>query len=134
MTETAFEEAAATSLKPHAITWFEIPATDLDRATTFYETVLDSKLKREFYGEPMSIFPVQPNGLAGTLVARADLKPGPRGVLLYLDCTGILDEAAERVVAAGGRVLEPVAEIPGGFGRSAKIQDSEGNHISLHSR
>jgi predicted enzyme related to lactoylglutathione lyase len=54
--------------------------------------------------------------------------------MLYLDCTGILDEAAERVVAAGGRLLQPVAEIGGGFGRSAKIQDTEGNHISLHSR
>ena len=28
----------------NAISWFEIPTTDLDRATTFYETIFDIKL------------------------------------------------------------------------------------------
>ena len=28
----------------HAISWFEIPTTDLDRAQKFYETIFDIKM------------------------------------------------------------------------------------------
>jgi predicted enzyme related to lactoylglutathione lyase len=40
----------------NAITWFEIPTTDFERATKFYETVLDTEL-RVFPGpEPCNMF------------------------------------------------------------------------------
>ena len=29
----------------NAVTWFEIPTTDFERATNFYESVLDVKLR-----------------------------------------------------------------------------------------
>ncbi len=131
MTATAI---AAPAPQANAITWFEIPVLDLNRATAFYETVLATKLTRAVYGEPMSIFPVQPNGLTGTLVSRPDLRPGVRGPMLYLDCTGRLDEAAALVEIAGGLLIEPITVIEGGFGRFATIRDTEGNRISLHSR
>ena len=42
----------------NALTWFEIPTQDLDRAVRFYETVLGVHLKREvFGGVPHAIFP-----------------------------------------------------------------------------
>lgn len=54
---------------PHdAVTWFEIPTADLDRATHFYEHLLDTKLHRAVFGDPMAVFPCDPEGVGGALV------------------------------------------------------------------
>ena len=82
----------------------------------------------------MAIFPAADKGITGALVLREKMQPAAAGVMLYLDCTGILDQATARVASAGGKVLVPVSEIGGGFGRFSTILDTEGNHISLHSR
>ena len=37
---------APTTLRQHAINWFEIPCEDFDRATSFYETILDAPMQR----------------------------------------------------------------------------------------
>ena len=34
----------------NAITWFEIPSTELNKAQAFYEAVLECKLRREPMG------------------------------------------------------------------------------------
>ncbi|WP_263382892.1 VOC family protein [Granulicella arctica] len=116
-----------------AIHWFEIQCADLDRATTFYETLLGTKLKRETFGDPMAIFPYDSGGTGGTLVKRSMQRPGPMGTMIYLNCNGQLDEAIARVPAAGGLILQPKTEIVGGFGYFACMRDSEGNHVGLHS-
>ena len=54
----------------NAVTWFEIPTADFDRATNFYETVLDAKLLPYPGGEPCSIFPHQEGGVSGCIVQR----------------------------------------------------------------
>jgi predicted enzyme related to lactoylglutathione lyase len=59
------------TLRQNAINWFEIPCEDLDRATTFYEKVLGTKMDRETSGESMAIFASQPKGTGGTLVKRS---------------------------------------------------------------
>ena len=42
------------------VNWFDIPATDLDRAARFYETVLAISLMREnMLGARMAIFPAK---------------------------------------------------------------------------
>lgn len=46
----------------NVITWFEIPVSDLDRAKSFYETILDLKMVRKGDGEDEGIFfPADPN-------------------------------------------------------------------------
>lgn len=126
MTDTA-------KVKKDSITWFEIPTTDLDRATTFYEAVLGTKLRREVFGYPLAMFPASREGVTGALVFAPERKPGPAGTMVYLNCEGELEAAAGRVKAAGGEVLVAVTAVPGGFGRYAMIRDSEGNHVNLHS-
>ena len=116
-----------------AIHWFEIHCADLDRATTFYETLLDQKLLRQTYGDPMAIFPFANGGTGGTLVKRAMQKPGPMGTLVYLNCNGKLDEVIARVSVAGGLILKSKTEIEGGVGSYACFRDSEGNHVGLYS-
>lgn len=122
-----------TTVRQHAINWFEIPCADLDRATAFYETLLGAKMRRPSPTEPMVIFPTDETGTGGTLVKRAFQKPGATGPMVYLNCDGDLDAVLARVSQAGGLVLMPKTEVPGGYGHFACLRDTEGNHIGLHS-
>ena len=118
----------------HAIHWFEIFVTDIDRAARFYETVLDVQLKRENEdGRPMAIFAsAVTNGVGGALVHQKGREPTANGALVYLDADGKLEQAIERVAKAGGHVVMPKTDIgPPGF--IALVKDTEGNVVGLHS-
>jgi len=118
---------------PNAIHWFEIPATDLDRAANFYEAVLATKLRRAEFGYAMAIFQYAQPGIGGAIIQSPKLKPSAEGTLVYLNCPA-LDEAVARIEPAGGKVLLPKTEIAGGFGFEAILQDTEGNRVALHTR
>jgi predicted enzyme related to lactoylglutathione lyase len=130
-------ETQAVAAPQTSIHWFEIPCEDLDRATAFYETVLDAKLRKVTLGTPMALFPSGNGGTGGTLVQRSvegvRQRAGAAGTMVYLNCNGRLDEAIESVSKAGGLMLLPKTEIEGGFGYFACLRDSEGNHVGLHS-
>lgn len=122
------------TIRPSAINWFEIPCADLDRAMTFYETLLATKLTRhDMDGEAAVFSHTDGIGVGGTLVKRTFRKPSAGGPMVYLNCNGNLDEVLGRVRAAGGLVLQPKTAVPGGYGHFACLRDSEGNHIGLHS-
>ncbi|WP_035347200.1 VOC family protein [Edaphobacter aggregans] len=120
-------------LRQNAINWFEIPCEDLDRAATFYETLLGAPMTRETTETPMVFFSSERTGTSGTLVKRPFQKPGRGGTMVYLNCDGELDAVLSRVPEAGGLVLMPKTPVPGGHGHFACLRDSEGNHIGLHS-
>ena len=47
----------ATATATRAISWFEIPAIDFERAVRFYEAALDQPMHREvFGGVPTAVF------------------------------------------------------------------------------
>lgn len=118
---------------PHdAATWFEIPTTDLDRATHFYGQLLATTLKILFFGEPMALFPSAKEGVGGALVHRPQQQPALNGTLVYLNTDGFLDDVLARTEALGGGILVPKTPIPGGSGHFAVIRDTEGNHVGLH--
>jgi len=117
----------------NAITWFEIPVNDIDRARGFYENLLSSKLI-PYPGEPCFIFPTKDSGVAGCIVQRNKMKPAAEGTIIFLNADGQLNAAVDRAKVVGSKVLVPRTEIPGGFGFYACITDSEGNHVGLHSR
>jgi predicted enzyme related to lactoylglutathione lyase len=119
----------------NAITWFEIPTTDLPRAVAFYERVLATKLNK-FDHDPtdiMHMFPADEKGLKGALINRTFMKPGGCGAMVYLNVDGDLDGAIARVPQAGGRMLIPRTDVPGGMGSYACFRDTEGNAVGLHS-
>jgi predicted enzyme related to lactoylglutathione lyase len=111
------------------INWFEIPATDLERAARFWEKVLATELKREsFLGTPHAIFGKDPS--RGAVVQDEKLRPAGTGTRIYLDAPD-LDGALGRVKAAGGEVvLGRTAIGPAGF--IGLVKDTEGNVIGLH--
>jgi uncharacterized protein len=119
----------------NAINWFEIPATDFDRAVKFYESALGINMHRElFAGDPNAFFPyTQGQGVGGALVKADYAKPGADGAVIYLNAETPqkLDAALARVEAAGGAVLKPATDL-GEIGVMAFIRDTEGNRIGLH--
>jgi predicted enzyme related to lactoylglutathione lyase len=119
----------------NAITWFEIPVADIDRAQAFYETVLARKLRREdFGGETLAIFPHDKPGTGGALQAGANgsARAGT-GICIYLDCGPSIDAVLARIEAAGGQIASPKAALPPGMGFIAHLRDTEGNEVGLHS-
>ena len=120
----------------HALNWFEIPVRDLDRAQTFYETLLGARLRREAMGPQttLAVFPYGDTCVGGCLLA-GDSAPQPasQGTLVYLDAQPSLDVVLARVESAGGRVATPKVQLPGDMGCFAHITDSEGNRVGLHS-
>ncbi|MFA6108611.1 MAG: VOC family protein [Candidatus Latescibacterota bacterium] len=116
------------------VNWFEIPATDLDRAKTFYERALGLELSAaEMFGLQMVFFPMQQGGpgAGGALVKSPRHQPAAVGTTVYFSVSD-LDAALARVEANGGTVISPKTSI-GEHGYIAHFRDTEGNGVALHS-
>lgn len=117
------------------INWFEIPVTDMTRAMSFYETVLEFKLSlHEFPGMQMAWFPNAPKASGATgclMLAPAHYTPSHEGTLVYFSVKDI-DAVLDRVPTHGGKVLRPKMALGGEHGFVAHFEDSEGNRVALH--
>lgn len=124
-------------MKTASVGWFEIPATNMDRATLFYETVFETSLQRSNLGGlEMAWFGRGEGtmGASGALVLQAEFyKPSTDGVLVYFSSADVSNELA-RIEDAGGKILMPKKLIAEDIGYMALFTDSEGNRIALHSR
>ncbi len=119
----------------HAITWFELPSTDFSRAVSFYNNILDTRLKVEKFGPDatdMAVFPASEAGTSGCVIHDAAYKPRADGAVVYLNCEPSIDKVLERVTGAGGSVLLGKTALPPGMGYFAHIGDTEGNRVGLH--
>jgi uncharacterized protein len=121
----------------NAISWFEIGATDLERATKFYETIFGvSLVVMDMPNIKMRMFPLEDmSGIGGAIVDSGGFhKPsGTDGPLIYLNGNPDLQNILDKVEAAGGKIMMPKTEISPEYGNMAVIIDTEGNRIGLHS-
>jgi len=122
----------------HAISWFEIGTTDLERATKFYEEIFGLKLfPMDLDNIKMRLFPVDDmsKGIGGAIVDSGSFhKPSSTdGPLVYLNGNPDVQQVLDRVLAAGGKIMVPKTQISPEYGFMAVIMDSEGNRIGLHS-
>ena len=119
----------------NAISWFEIPVADMDRAQAFYETVLARKLRREnFGGQTLAVFPYEDPAIGGALQAGANASArAGSGIRIYLDCMPSIDATLSRIEAAGGQIVAAKSALPPGMGFIAHLRDTEGNEVGLHS-
>ena len=116
------------------ISWFELPANDLERATAFYQQVLGIEMKREnCSGIAMSVFPYVEGHPSGTLIKMPQMVPHDNGTLVYLSAGDDLSAALARVPAAGGTVTMPKTDLGKDIGHIALFIDSEGNRVGLYS-
>ena len=122
-----------------AITWFQIPATDMARATKFYETICDLKLEPLDVGSGMQMagFPADRSAgeISGAIVCGQGAVPSATGTAVFLNADPDLQVVLDRVEAAGGGILMPKTAIGmEGAGHFAMIADTEGNTVGLHSQ
>ncbi len=121
----------------NAISWFEIPVKDLDRAQKFYETILDiTMIKMDLPRIKMRLFPIEdPMGVGGALVDSGGFHKSSAtdGPLLYLNGNPDVQQVLDRVELAGGKILIPKTNISPEFGHMCVIQDTEGNRVAFNS-
>ena len=123
----------------HAITWFQIPATDFERAKKFYETIsgvplehLISQPNMEMWGFPAD---AGKSEVGGALVCGEGAVPSPTGTAVFLNANPDLQAVLDRVEGAGGTILMPKTAIEmNDAGYFAMISDTEGNTVGLHSQ
>jgi len=76
------------------IVWCDIPVLDLDRAIKFYSAVLGVEVKKEeFPGMTIGILPHNDGEVGGCLFTGSEDKPSDKGLLVYLNANGRLDDA-----------------------------------------
>jgi uncharacterized protein len=119
---------------PNAVVHFEIPADNVARAKTFYETVFGWKIQQ---------FPMPAGGPEyWGVTTRKEGAPGINGGLMkrnmpgqpfanYVDVKSI-DEFLGRIQAAGGTLVMPKQEIGPAMGSIAVFRDTEGNMMGLY--
>ena len=117
----------------NAITWFEIPASDLYRAREFYETVLHIEMRSFNHKElEMILFPWEEGGVGGAICYNPEhYKPGQEGPVIYLNLKIEMDLALKQVEKSGGRILKPKVLVSETIGYMALISDTEGNRVGL---
>ncbi len=121
----------------NAISWFEIPTTDIDRAAAFYEAVFDTKLApMDMPNLKMRMFPLEDRmGVGGALTfAEGFYTPSSTlGPLIYLNGNPDVQLFLDRIEFAGGKIVVPKTQISPEYGYMAVFLDTEGNRIALHS-
>jgi uncharacterized protein len=116
--------------------WFEIYVKDMNRAKSFYESMLEvslSQLPSSDGPDAMWSFPMNQgaSGATGALVKMDGAPVGAGGTIIYFvteDCA----VTAGRAKAAGGQVVKDKFSI-GDYGNIALVSDPDGNIVGLHS-
>ena len=120
----------------NALSWFEIPTTQLDQAQVFFEAVLQRPMRREVMGPSQGAvfaYDMAAGGVGGALMmgpTAPALATG--GTLVYLDASPSLNAALARTVAADGQIALSRQALPPCKGFFAHITDLDGNRVGLH--
>ena len=119
----------------NAISWFEIPVDEFDRAKMFYSRIFDYEMPTMDMGPIRMGFLMfeQGKGVGGAIVKGEGLLPARNGTLVYLNAGDDLSTVLMRVDGAGGKVLMEKTLVAPGMGYYANFLDSEGNRVALHS-
>jgi uncharacterized protein len=119
----------------NAVSWFEIPASNFERAKAFYSAIFDYDMPVMPMGPvTMGFLPhEQDKGVGGAIVFGANAVPSTHGTLVYLAGGRDLSAVLSRVSAAGGAVGTEKTAIAPGMGFYAVFTDTEGNAVGLHS-
>lgn len=116
------------------VCFFEIPASDVNKAKTFYETVFDWKVELEGNEGAMALTtaadknynPTEPGGINGGFYTRKSKDDHPSmGVE-----TDSIDNTLKAIHKAGGKVVTPKHSI-GEWGFMADFADPEDNVMTL---
>jgi hypothetical protein len=119
----------------NAISWFEIPVRNLERAVQFYSNVFNITFDTTEMG-PIQLAMVAGSdqdryGANGALVKGEEYVPTTSGTLVYFACDDV-EVTLKKAEKAGGKTLVPKTSI-GEYGFFAHFLDTEGNRVAMHS-
>lgn len=122
----------------NAISWFEIPSIDIDRAQKFYEAIFDIQMiPMDMPQLQMRMFPIENpmTGIGGAITkAEGFYKPSATdGPMIYLNANPDVQLILDKIEAAGGKIVVPKTQISPEHGYMAVFVDTEGNRVALHS-
>ena len=122
----------------NAISWFEIPTTDINRAQQFYENIFGiTMIPMDMPSIKMRMFPLDDmmTQVGGALGDSGGFHKtfATDGPLIYLNANPDVQHVLDKVVAAGGSIMVPKTEISPDYGFMAVFMDTEGNRVALHS-
>lgn len=120
----------------NSINWFEIPVLNFDRAKEFYSRLYNYEMtETTMNGSRIGFLPMDrdSNGVGGAIVQANDYIPSALGVRIYLNGGNDLQQILDRVIPAGGELIQHKTKINDELGYFAIFEDPEGNHIALHS-
>ncbi|HEY3370341.1 MAG TPA: hypothetical protein VGK10_05795 [Prolixibacteraceae bacterium] len=120
----------------NAINWFEIPVLNFEQAKEFYSRIYNYEMTEStMNGLRMGFLPMDrdSDGVGGAIVQGNGFIPSSLGVKIYLNGGKNLDNILNRVIAAGGEIIAHKTKINDELGYYAVFEDTEGNHIALHS-
>jgi predicted enzyme related to lactoylglutathione lyase len=121
------------------ITYFEIPADNIERAKKFYEKIFDWKIEKydetgdEYYFVMTTEVgddewtPKEPGAINGGLVKR-DMPDEPFVNYVTVDS---IDKTCKLIEKNGGKIVMPKTQM-GEWGWWAVFKDSEGNVLGLY--
>ena len=122
----------------NAISWFEIPTTDINRAQKFYEAIFGiTMMPMDLPNIKMRMFPLDDmmTQVGGALVDSGGfhIASATDGPLIYLNANPDVQNVLDKVEAAGGKIMVPKTEISPEYGFMGVFIDTEGNRVALHS-
>jgi len=122
----------------NSINWVEIPVLNFDRAKEFYSRIYNYEMVEDTMAScRMGFLPMdsESQGVGGAIVQGSGYIPSAAlGAKVYLNGGTDLMTVLNRVEAAGGEIVVQKTKISDDIGYYAVFQDTEGNHISLHSK
>jgi predicted enzyme related to lactoylglutathione lyase len=121
----------------NAISWFQIPVTDFERAVKFYNNILSTEFTQtQAMGAKVALFPMDPqnDAIGGALYQGTGFVPSVNGTTVLLNAGDDLSVVLSKVEPAGGKIHLPKTAIGNGNGFIAHFIDSEGNRVGLHSK
>ncbi|SKC85583.1 VOC family protein [Ohtaekwangia koreensis] len=121
----------------NAITWFEIPVLDFERAKKFYSAIYDYEMPEAMVGTTRMgflLYEQKDQRVGGAICFGEGYIPTQQGARVYLNGGSDLSLVLNRIAAAGGKVILPKTLIGEQHGYFALFNDTEGNMLALHSR
>lgn len=116
------------------INWFEIPASNIDRAVNFYNAILGVEIHTiDMFGTKMGMLPSDGRNVSGAVVQGDDYSPSKEGVLAYLNGGKDLQNVLDKVATNNGMVIVPKTQISPEMGYFGMFIDTEGNKMAVHS-
>jgi predicted enzyme related to lactoylglutathione lyase len=117
------------SEKHHSISYLEFAATDVARAKQFYSAVFGLAFKD--YGPDYASFSAATSGINGGFRKSSTDESTGTGAPLVVFYSADLKATEEAIVAAGGTIVVPTFEFPGG--RRFHFADGVGNIVAVWS-